>query len=64
MMVSVLRRAIAWRTFPAFLGLALPGVAAAQGTATLTGRIVDTAGAPIIGASLRVPQLERSVAVD
>ena len=64
MKVSVLRRAIAWRTFPAFLGLALPGVAAAQGTAALTGRIVDTAGAPIIGASLRVPQLERSVAVD
>jgi hypothetical protein len=64
MMVSVLRRAIAWRAFPAFLGLALPGVAVAQGAATLTGRIVDTAGAPIIGASLRVPQLERSVAVD
>ncbi|MFL5619181.1 MAG: carboxypeptidase-like regulatory domain-containing protein [Gemmatimonadaceae bacterium] len=65
MMVSVLRRAIARRAFPAFLGLALPGVAAAQGnTATLTGRIVDTAGVPITGASLRVPQLERSVAVD
>jgi hypothetical protein len=46
------------------LGLILPGIAAAQGTAALTGRIVDTAGAPIIGASLRAPQLERSVAVD
>jgi len=63
-MVSVLRRAIVRRTLPAFLGLALPVVAVAQGTASLTGRIVDTAGAPIVGASLRVPQLERSVAVD
>ena len=63
-MVSVLRRAIAWRTIPVFLGLALPGVAVAQGAAALTGRIVDTAGAPIVGASLRVPQLERSVGVD
>jgi hypothetical protein len=64
MMVSVLRRASVRRALPAFLGLFLPGLAAAQGTATLTGRIVDTAGAPIPGASLRVPQLERSVAVD
>ena len=63
-MVSVLRRASVRRALPAFLGLFLPGLAAAQGTATLTGRIVDTAGAPIPGASLRVPQLERSVAVD
>jgi hypothetical protein len=64
MMDSVLRRAPVRRTFPALLGLILPGIAAAQGTAALTGRIVDTAGAPIIGASLRAPQLERSVAVD
>jgi hypothetical protein len=64
MMDSVLRRASARRTFPAFLGLILPGLAAAQGSTTLTGRIVDTAGAPIVGASLRAPQLERSVAVD
>jgi hypothetical protein len=64
MMDSVLRRATVRRTFPAFLGLILPGLAAAQGSATLTGRIVDTAGAPIVGASLRAPQLERSVAVD
>ena len=63
-MDSVLRRAPVRRTFPALLGLILPGIAAAQGTAALTGRIVDTAGAPIIGASLRAPQLERSVAVD
>jgi hypothetical protein len=64
MMDSVLRRAPVRRTFPALLGLILPGIAAAQGTAALTGRIVDTAGAPIIGASLRAPQLERSVVVD
>jgi hypothetical protein len=64
MMVSVLRRAFVRRALPAFLGFLLPGIAAAQGSAALTGRIVDTAGAPILGASLRVPQLERSVAVD
>src|SRR5215208_164666 len=64
MMVSVLRHAIAGRAFPALLCLAVPGVAVAQGAAALTGRIVDTAGAPIRGASLRVPQLERAVAVD
>jgi len=63
-MVSVLRRASVRRALPAFLGVLLPGFAAAQGTATLTGRIVDTAGAPIPGASLRVPQLDRSAAVD
>ena len=64
MMVSTLRRALALRVMPAFVGLALPGIAAAQGAAVLTGRIVDTAGAPIRGASVRVPQLERSVGVD
>jgi hypothetical protein len=64
MMVSLLRRTSVRRTIPAFLGLILPGLAAAQGSATLTGRIVDTSGAPIVGASLRAPQLERSVAVD
>ena len=52
------------RALPAFLGLLLPGLAAAQSSATLSGRIVDTAGAPIPGASLRVPQLDRSVVVD
>ena len=62
-MVSVLRRALALRIFPALLGLAVPALAAAQG-ASVTGRIVDTAGAPIRGASVRVPQLDRSVAVD
>src|SRR5215207_6302765 len=64
MMGSTVRRALARRVLPAFLGLALPGIAAAQGSATLTGKIVDTAGVPIRGASVRVPQLERSVAVD
>ena len=64
MMVSALRRAFALRIIPAFLALALPAVASAQGAAVLTGRIVDTAGAPIRGASVRVPQLERSAPVD
>jgi ABC-type lipoprotein export system ATPase subunit len=64
MMVSELRRAIALRAIPALLGLTLPAFAGAQGTAALTGRIVDTAGAAIRGASVRVPQLERSVVVD
>jgi hypothetical protein len=64
MMVSTLRRALALCITPALVALALPGVAAAQGTTVLTGRIVDTAGAPIRGASVRVPQLERSAAVD
>jgi hypothetical protein len=64
MMVSALRRALALRILPAFLASALPAIAVAQGTAVLTGRIVDTAGAPIRGASVRVPQLERSVTVD
>ena len=63
-MVSVLRRAFALRILPAFVALALPGIAGAQGAAVLTGRIVDTAGAPIRGASVRVPQLERSATVD
>ena len=64
MMVSALRRALALRIMPALVGLALPAVAAAQGSAVLTGRIVDTAGAPIRGASVRVPQLERFAGVD
>ena len=64
-MDSALRRALALRTFLAFLAVTVPGIAAAQGgAAVLTGRIVDTAGAPIRGASVRVPQLERSVGVD
>jgi len=47
------------------LAAALPNVVGGQaGTSVLTGRIVDTAGAPVTGASVRVPQLERSVVVD
>jgi hypothetical protein len=64
MMVSELRRAIALRALPALLGVALPAFAGAQGSSALTGRIVDTAGVPIRGASVRVPQLDRSVSVD
>jgi hypothetical protein len=48
----------------AWLGVAHPGLAGAQGTAILTGRIVDTVGAPILGAGVRVPQLERGATVD
>ena len=59
-----LRRAAASRIVPALLAVAVPALATAQGTAALAGRIVDTAGAPILGASLRVPQLERAVRVD
>ena len=62
-MVSALRRALASRILPVFAVLALPGIAAAQ-AGVLTGRIVDTAGTPIRGASVRVPQIERSAAVD
>jgi hypothetical protein len=64
MICSSLRRAIAPRILVASLGVALPGLATAQSASVLTGRIVDTAGAPIAGASVRVPQLERAVTVD
>jgi hypothetical protein len=64
MTVSLPRRAPALRVLLALLGLALPSVGAAQSASVLTGRIVDTAGAPIVGASVRVPQLEKTVAVD
>ena len=46
------------------LALVLPHVVGAQNAGVLSGRIVDTAGAPIAGASVRIPQLERSVPVD
>jgi hypothetical protein len=46
------------------LGLAVPGVLFAQGTSVLTGKIVDSAGAPIRGATVRVPQLERGATTD
>jgi hypothetical protein len=66
MIASPLRRLVASRFLSVFLplGLALPTVASAQGTAALSGRIVDSAGVPIPGASVRVPQLERAAAAD
>jgi hypothetical protein len=57
------RRAIVSRALPLLL-LALPGVAAAQTASVLTGRIVDSAGKPIVGATVRVPQLERAATTD
>lgn len=36
----------------------------AQGTAKLTGRILDSTGTPIAGAALRVPSLERGAVTD
>jgi hypothetical protein len=44
--------------------LTLPVLSGAQSASALTGRIVDTAGAPIVGARVRVPQLERIRPVD
>ena len=64
MIATLMRRAAASRCFLAALGLALPAIAAAQGTAVLTGRVLDSAGAPIVGAGVRIPRLERSAAVD
>jgi hypothetical protein len=64
MTVSPLRRLVASRLLYVFLGLAVPAVLSAQGASVLTGRIVDSAGAPIRGATVRVPQLERATAVD
>jgi hypothetical protein len=64
MTVSPLRRLVASRLLYVFLGLAVPAVLSAQGASVLTGRIVDSAGAPIRGATVRVPQLERAAAVD
>ena len=64
MIVSSLRRIGASHLLPVFLGLVFPAALAAQGTAVLTGRIVDSAGAPIRGASVRVPQLDRAAPAD
>ena len=64
MTVSPLRRLLAPRFLSVFLGLAAPAALAAQGASVLTGRIVDSAGVPIRGATVRVPQLERATAVD
>src|SRR5947208_368815 len=59
MTASPLRRLLASRFFGVFLGLAVPAALSAQGASVLTGRIVDSAGAPIRGATVRVPELER-----
>jgi hypothetical protein len=64
MIVSSLRRIGVSHLLPVILGLALPAALAAQGTAVLTGRIVDSSGAPIRGASVRVPQLDRAARAD
>jgi hypothetical protein len=64
MTVSPRRRLLASRLLFVLLGLAVPGVLFAQGTSVLTGKIVDSAGAPIRGATVRVPQLERGATTD
>jgi len=64
MTVSPLRRLIASRFLSVFLGLAVPAALSAQGASVLSGRIVDSAGAPIRGATVRVPQLERAAMAD
>ena len=58
------RRGLASRVLPLLLLVALPGLATAQNAAVLTGRIVDSAGKPIAGATVRVPQLERAATTD
>ena len=64
MTVSPLRRLVASRFLSVFLGLAVPAALSAQGASVLTGRIVDSAGTPIRGATVRVPQLERAATAD
>ena len=64
MRASLLRRAAASHLLLAAFAFATPLVARAQGTATLTGRVLDSTGAPIAGAGVRVPQLERAASVD
>jgi len=64
MTVSPLRRLLASHYLFVFLGLALPATLSAQGASVLTGRIVDSAGTPIRGAIVRVPQLERAAQAD
>jgi hypothetical protein len=64
MIVSSLWRGGVSRLLPLFFGLSLPAALSAQGASVLTGRIVDSAGGPIRGAAVRVPQLERAAAAD
>jgi hypothetical protein len=51
------------RAFVCAIVLALPSTASAQ-VAVLIGRILDSTGAPIEGARIRAPQLERAAPVD
>ncbi|MDB4881712.1 MAG: hypothetical protein JWL95_478 [Gemmatimonadetes bacterium] len=64
MIASQLRRAAATRLLVSAFGLSVPVLMHAQGSASLTGRVLDSTGAPIVGAGVRVPQLERSAIVD
>ena len=65
MTASLLRRAAASRFLIATaLGLAFPALMHAQGSVTLTGRVLDSTGAPIRGAGVRIPQLEKAASVD
>jgi hypothetical protein len=63
MIVTLMRRAAASRYLLASLGMAVPAMAGAQ-SAVLTGRVLDSAGAPIVGAGVRIPKLERAAGVD
>lgn len=60
---AALRRALA-ACLIAFTSISHSGVARAQTAARLTGRITDSTGRPIVGASVRLPQLERAAAAD
>jgi hypothetical protein len=61
--MSFKRRYAAW-SLVAVLSVGLSSRATAQATTALTGVIVDTVGAPIAGARIRMPQLERFVTAD
>jgi hypothetical protein len=70
MIATLMRRASASRSLLAVLALAVPMMAGAQeatgtaGAAVLTGRVLDSTGAPIVGAGVRIPRLERAANVD
>jgi hypothetical protein len=71
MSLPSLRRVVASHVVPALLVLALPVLASAQdvltparGNSVLTGQVVDSAGKPIVGATVRLPKLERSALTD
>jgi hypothetical protein len=59
-----IRRKLALSALVAVWCTALPQRSRAQGSAALTGRVVDSTGAPIASARLRIPQLERVVETD